>query len=367
MPSYRKLPSGRWQATVRLPDGARTTASDPLKSVVREWAKAVEADAQRGVWRDHRRERVTVGEWRERWARGRMVEAETARADEISWRLHLAAHFAGRPLEDVTRTEVEAWVLARVRAGVGASAVRRALNYLKTLLEGAVDEDLVPGNVARKVAGPVTPRRLPDWYTRSEVDRITAALVAAGHESHAVMVKLMCWVGLRWGEAAALRGDDVDWLRGMVRVDHVLTQGGADKAYPKTSTSIREVPAPAWLVKELGGLLVGRERGDRIFVTTRGGRDLSAANWRKVFDEARATAGVGHGTPHTCRHTAASWLVQQGVPLYEVQRQLGHSSVQTTQVYAHLSPENHRQVVDAWGRLDAPRTHGGVKRQQKRR
>ncbi len=49
---------------------------------------------------------------------------------------------------------------------------------------------------------------------------------------------------------------------------------------------------------------------------------------------------------HSLRHTFASWLVQDGVSLYEVQKLLGHSSISMTQVYSHLQPEQLRDTVN---------------------
>lgn len=48
------------------------------------------------------------------------------------------------------------------------------------------------------------------------------------------------------------------------------------------------------------------------------------------------------------RHTAASWLVIDGVPLYDVQALLGHESFKTTQRYAHLQPDAHSRVIESW-------------------
>ena len=58
------------------------------------------------------------------------------------------------------------------------------------------------------------------------------------------------------------------------------------------------------------------------------------------------------------RRTAASWLVQDGVPLYDVQALLGHKSFATTQRHAHLQPDAHGKVLESWAlRQDASVTH----------
>ena len=72
---------------------------------------------------------------------------------------------------------------------------------------------------------------------------------------------------------------------------------------------------------------------------------ISAYDLRKAWEAARKAAGLSHVRWHDLRHTCASWYVQAGVPLLVVRDLLGHSTMATTQRYAHLAHENLRDAV----------------------
>jgi integrase len=350
----RRLPSGKWQATVRLHDGKRRTHTAPLKGEVVAWATEQESRLRRDGQYDPGASRMLYDEWRDKWWSARVVEQETRRGDAGVLRNHLDPHFTGRRVASLGRIEVQAWVRKLEQGGVGAHAIRRAYNLLTTMLGAAVLEGVIPVSPCRKIDLPATPPKYPAWFTPEQATAIVQALP----ERHGIAAALMMWTGLRWGEMAGLRVQDVDWSRGRVSVVGSRTQMGAWKEYPKSSKSRREVPVPARVLALLAPLAEGRDGDETLFTTVRGGRPWSGANWRGVWDEAIERAGVPHHPPHTCRHTAASWLVQAGVALYDVQRLLGHESFATTQRYAHLAPDAHASVTQAWASIDPPALAG---------
>lgn len=363
MPSFRKLRSGLWQATVYHPSGRRITRTDPLKRVVSQWARQTEAELARGVWRDPRAGRITLQKWYERWWEARVVEYETRRGDASTLTNYVLPQWGEWPLASIGRMDVQAWIRELEKEDTGPHAIRRSYNLLVKMLGDAVIEGLITETPCKRIDLPETPTKPPAWFTREQVDAIQEELP----RSYALMVELMVFTGMRWGEAAGLHGHRVDWMRGKLHVIEVMTKQGI-KEYPKSSKSRRELPVPRHVLDDMAALMQGRSREGLVFRTDskRPGRPLADSNWRRVWHAAidRANEKIrsehkkagrkgepelvpGH-PPHTCRHTAASWLVQDGVPLYDVQALLGHESFATTQRYAHLAPDAHDAVLASW-------------------
>lgn len=321
-----------------------------MKRVVTDWAADEEAKIRRGEWRDPRSGRVRFDGWRDRWLAARVVEATTMRGDKSILKVHINPQWETWRLGAITRLEVQAWVRRMQQDGANPPTIRRAYNLFVSIMAAAVDEGLLNETPCRRIDLPRVMDKQPEWFTREQVDAIREHLP----ERHSAAVELMVWTGLRWGEMAGLRIKDVQWLRQRIQVVGAADQNGNWKEHPKSAKSRREVPVPQDVLALLTPLAEGRDPEEQLFITTRRPYSgWSGSNWRDVWDEAVRLANAPPYGPHALRHSAASWLVQDGVPLYDVQRLLGHESSQTTERYSHLKPDAHGAVEDSWERLAA--------------
>ena len=117
-------------------------------------------------------------------------------------------------------------------------------------------------------------------------------------------------------------------------------------------------PVQAYILEGMSALMAGRSRDAVVFTAPAGGPVTDGHFRNRVRYPAVEAAGIRRFAPRIMRHTAASWLVQDGVPLYDVQALLGHEDYATTQRYAHLAPDAHDKVIGSWNRhRDARLTH----------
>lgn len=380
----RQTPSGKWQGIAKHPSGTRATKVFPLKMQARKWAADTEADWRRVGFRDPRAGKITAAAWHAKWVVARARTKSTMKDNEQVWRLHVEPRWGTWPLDSITRMEVQGWAGKMLAAGTGIRTVQKSVSLLSMLLQAALDEDppiLAHGrNPCRGVVAglPPAPVRPPTYYT---VEQYRAILARIEHEPWRTLVDLGFVAGLRWGELGGLLVRNVDLLHKLLHVQVVLERDGTLREHPKSKRSNRAVPIPPHLLKPLGALMLGKRKDDPVFaradlpVPTALDIDRLTAVWNRAVARARtcpekapkcggptvcreAEHRVPEYSPHSMRHSAASWLVMAGVDLYRVQALLGHESYLTTQRYAHLAPSAHDSAREVWaGIFGADSTH----------
>jgi len=253
------------------------------------------------------------------------------------------------PLSAVQHSAVTAWVGVLVGSGLSASTVRHAFRVLSLVLDSAVRD----GRLARNPASGVRlPRAAKPDKRFLTADQVAMLAHEVGEGQYDLVVRVLAYTGLRFGELAALRTRRVDLLRRRLEVAQAVTEVSGQLEWGETKNhQRRSVPIPRSMVDELALLLAGRDPDDLVFTAPDGGV-LRLHNFRRrVFAPAAARAGLAGLTPHELRHTAASLAVAAGANVKAVQRMLGHgSAAMTLDVYAGLFDDDLDGLAD---RLDA--------------
>ncbi len=164
-----------------------------------------------------------------------------------------------------------------------------------------------------------------------------------------VLVHLLAYCGLRWGEAIGLRVKHLDLLRRRLTVVENAVQVNMRVAVdtPKGHDA-RTVPIPKFLVDELARQCAGKDREDLVFPGRDGTHLLRPVSFTGWFIKAVEKSGVPRVTPHDLRHTAASLAVSAGVNVKALQRMLGHkSAAMTLDTYADLFDDDLNAVAPA--------------------
>lgn len=191
---------------------------------------------------------------------------------------------------------------------------------------------------------------LPIVLSREEVRRVLGAI---REERFQVAFQLIYSCGLRVGEAVALEVRDIHRAQGRIHVRE--GKGGKDRFVPLPPFMYARLRA-FWPTHRHPRLLfpaVGRGWRERAVVrTAQADRPMSVSSLQHCFRLACARAGIKvKATPHTLRHSYATHLLEEGVSLRQIASYLGHSSLDTTVIYTHLTAVSEQRALAAIEKL----------------
>jgi integrase len=332
----KKLGPKRWQARYRDAEHAEHAHNFSTKQAAKDWLDDATAGRVRGDYVDPRAGRVTVGTYAARWYDSTAVLKPKT---QLGYRQILDVHVLPRwgtiELRTVAASDVSTWV-AQIAAKRSASTTRKALGVLRGVLDLAVTDRCLAVNPAVRVKQPRLPLVAQRFLT---ADELTSLAQKTTSERDRLLVLVLGWTGLRFGEVIALRRSDVDVLRRRIRVERSAVEVGAEIVIgaPKTHQA-RTVTLPRFLADDLAAYMTASD--GLLFSDERGGY-LRNTNWRRrAFAPAVDRAKLTPLRVHDLRHTAASLSIHAGASVKSVQSQLGHASAtMTLDRYAHLWPD----------------------------
>lgn len=355
------LPGGqRRRRTVKRIDGESAAEHRRRAETVLD---SMRSEAQMG--QVHPSGHLTVSRYFDLWLEREQSKAEVGRGKAPAtlefyrqqFRYYVNPQLGSRPLPDVSPADVDRMIDALFRAGRSPRTVQAARNALAMLLKSARREGLVARVVTEQVDR--IHARVSDSDSTSkalEPSQVGCLLDAARGSRWEPLIATLALLGLRRGEALALRWSDVYLDQAEVRISHSLSRLRAgDRSRlvigpTKTAASRRLIAIPPVLVSLLRSWRIaqGQERlkfgvhwgaewrDEQLVFTTPMGTPVDPDNLRHALERLGRQAGIGHVHPHQLRHSVASVLIAQGHSAPEVARMLGHANPSVTMTfYAH--------------------------------
>lgn len=250
----------------------------------------------------------------------------------------LLGFWSGNTVSDIKGPTCRSYLNHRLQQGVKDTTVRRELGTLSAAINWSGTEGYLTDVPKVWKPAPGTPK--DRWLTRDEA----AALIRAARQSPKARkhLSLFILIGIyTCTRKAAILGlqRSANTTGGWVDLDRRLIYRKSDS---KTQTKKRQPPAP--IPPRLRRFLNGGGR----YLIEHNGKPLK--DIKRAFATACREAGLEGVTPHTLRHTGITWIVQAGVPLWEVAGFAGCTVEEIERTYAHHAPDHLSRAVNALNR-----------------
>jgi integrase/recombinase XerC len=242
-------------------------------------------------------------------------------------------------------THVRSWLAELQGAGVARSTMARRIVSIRAFTYWAASQGWLKSDLGAELAIPKPHRTLPEVLDLTDTETVLASMQMRVDEEPTpltirdlAMIEVLYATGIRVSELCGLDIRSIDESRNTLQV---MGKGSKERVVPMG------VPAVQALNNYLATArpaLASEKSGSAVFLGSRGSR-IDQRTVRGVVYEAMAAVGSKMG-PHGLRHTAATHLLEGGADLRTVQEILGHSSLSTTQIYTHVSPDRLQKAFD---------------------
>ena len=237
------------------------------------------------------------------------------------------------PLASLSHLHLDTYRTARLKV-VSPSSVNIELRALRSMMSVAVRWKLLAENPFKGMKQVRVPEKPPTYFSRKELQELLSTVKEGWFKE---LVAFAALSGMRRGEILNLRWENVDLPNRLIRVQ-------SDASFSTKTGKNRIIP-----LNEIAAQLLIQRRRDLSaeYVFSVAGHRISPRYVSHKLKKYVRKAGVNPNLHfHSLRHSFATYLVQAGVSIYEVQKLLGHSSVVMTQIYSHLAPAELHSAVN---------------------
>lgn len=242
----------------------------------------------------------------------------------------------GLTWKEVTRDLVRDWVIELVdKQKLSAATVNLKLSALRTFYHYLLLVEEIRVNPMDNVTGPKKKKNLPSFVKEADMERLLDMMPDEGFEAvrDRLVVLMLYMTGMRRAEIIALRDEDVQLTAKLLKIT-----GKRNKQ--------RLVPIGDELMEEIGRYLDLRSQrfeqlpAESFFLLSNRGRQMQPQMVENIVkDNLSLVTNQSKRSPHVLRHSFATAMLNNGADLQTIQKLLGHESLNTTQIYTHLSFE----------------------------
>ncbi|MEM1535089.1 MAG: tyrosine-type recombinase/integrase [Candidatus Pacearchaeota archaeon] len=226
--------------------------------------------------------------------------------------------FCKKEPEQISEDDVKAWLASMADKSNSSMILAMAAVRFASRLVG---KELM-ANIAR----PKKPERLPEVLSRDEISKMISA---AKTKKSALIIKMLYYTGMRVSELVNMKPSALDLEKG-----EAVIIGKGNKE--------RRIFLPSKLREELKEWLSARQGWAYVFSKE---KPLTARNIQKILSKLAKSLGLRKKvTPHKLRHSYATHLLESGLDIRTIQVLLGHKSLDTTQIYTHITDELYKKV-----------------------
>jgi len=362
--SLYQRPNGTWRAQVLL-NGKRVSQGFKTKADALVWLRNFQVRIDQGL--DYQASKITLADYLEQWIENHApaLRSTTAHQYRQNIRKHIIPKIGNLQLKDLHLARIEQFYVELVQSGVGIRTVRITHNIMHKSLAKAVRYGLISHNPSH---GASLPR-----YKRGEMqvldeNQVSQFLIAAQDSPYLALYHLAITTGMRQGELFGLKWSDLQWNNAKLHVQRQVQKipgQGWGFVEPKTRSGRRTIKLGEgslfilrqhWERQGLQKALAGHrwKENDLIFPSSVG-TPGDPSNLRVDFLRTLEKAGLPKIRFHDLRHTAASLLLNHGIPVIIVSKILGHSKPSITlDVYGHLYHEMQDEAAITIDKLVTP-------------
>ena len=356
--------NGKWRAQISV-KGKRQGKTFNTKKEAQTWLRNMQSKLDKGY--DIQGGKISLGKYLGEWLEGYRIAIRPKTYNRYKGLVekYMIPYIGHIPLNELNSLTVEKFYSDLILDGVGTRNIRHIHSVLHRALVKAASYGFLMRNPAHGVTLPkYNPPEMQVW----DASQVSVFLVAADDSRHRALYYLAITTGMRQGEIFGLKWADVDWDKGTIQVQRqVQYVPGQGRVFqdPKTRAGRRKISLPDGTLealkqhnvkqKTLIAFAGKRWKDNNLIFPNTVGNPLDPSNLRLDFNRIISKTNLPKIRFHDLRHTAASLMLNNDVPLIVVSRILGHSKPSTTlDIYGHLYNEMQGEAAKIMDALVTP-------------